>query len=351
MNRPINSSLFIHYKKKTNVFFKIVLALPGLLLSITAYSQGSDDTWQNSVIPQMYWQGYADSIARDSAYNAGLYLVSEYLDSSKFRAGYNYTVVNLKDDADITEHMFYLSGEHSMFPDMLPGKLIFRLDGYRGQSTLEYNVDNPPVIVTVINMGGGKKPGGSTTTIISGGSTTIKQSADITAFQPQLAFSNYAKTFYADIGYAYSKYEGTSKVEVDQFTPTIGFGWNDGYDWLQLRLYLIKIHGAALVFSDNQLESLETKYTYWFKDDSSTNMDFVRLSLLAGERALAVDSDAGVIYSTADKQNGSLQASIQWKLSDTSSMLTLVNYSRFVSDALLDNYDSVLLYVNLQHKW
>lgn len=344
MNTQPKSRLYAGHKKTLNGFFKVLLFLPTILLSTTAYSQGSDNAWQTKIVPQAYWQGYGGSTSRDSALNAGVYLVSEYLESAKLRAGYNYTLIDINNDAEITEQIIYLSGEYNMFPDKLPGKLTLRLDAYNGESTLEYNTANPPG-----KVGGGGMGGGGMSTTPS--QTVIKESADITAFQPQLAFINHAKTFYADIGYAYSEYDGTSKTEVDQITPTIGFGWNEGYNWLQLRAYLIKIDDTAFAYSNKRLESLEAKYTYWLKDKATTNMEFIRLSILVGERALAVDPDAGVIYSSADKQKSSLEAGVQWKLSDTLGMLTLVNYSNYVNDTLLDDYKSVLFYVNLQHKW
>ncbi len=332
MNMQPNNSLFIKYEKVSNTTFKLLLTLSGILLSTTAYSQNSDDLWQTKIVPQAYWQSYESSMSRKHAANAGVYLIADYLDSGRLGFGYNYTKLDLTNNAEISEDILYISGQYSLFPDMLPGKLALRLDAYIGDSTLQYNVTNPP-------------------SKVGGGSTTIKESTDITAFQPQLAFSNYAKTFYADIGYAYSKYNGISITEVKQITPTLGFGWNDGYDWLQLRAYLIKIDDAASAYSNNQLESLEAKYTYWFKDKTAMNMDFIRLSILVGERALAVDPDAGVIYSSADKQKGSIDGSIQWKLSERSNILTLVGYNHYVNDTLLDDYNSTLFYINLQQKW
>ena len=160
---------------------------------------------------------------------------------------------------------------------------------------------------------------------------------------------NYAKTFYADLGYAYSEYDGTTSTEVDQITPTIGFGWNESYDWLQLRGYFIKINESVPTYTDDQFNSLEAKYTHWFAD--STSIDYLRLSALLGERLLAVDPDAATIYSTADKQTGSIAASMQWKLSQTTNLLGLVSYNKYENQPLNDPYNSLLFYLNMQFQW
>ena len=133
---------------------------------------------------------------------------------------------------------------------------------------------------------------------------------------------------------------------MDQITPSFGFGWNDGYDWLQLRTYLINIDQVELSFGDDKFKSLEAKYTHWFSD-SKQALEFVRLSLLTGERILAVDPDAAVIYSIADIQKASLAGSMQWQLSANTKTLVSIQYDQY-EDANRNDYDSFLFYINLQ---
>ena len=310
----------------------VVFVGTALLLTPFHSTQAEDDAWQMDGTLQSYFQTYDGSLTRQGTYNAGAYLNAGYLDSGGIGFGYNYTFVDFDNNAELTEHLFHLSGRYHLYLDALPGKLTFRLDGYFGEDTLKYNT----------NTGGGGMGGGTTT-------VKIEETTDITAYQPQLAFTNYAKTFYADIGYAYSEYSGSVKTEVDQFTPTIGFGWNESYDWLQLRGYLINIDESVPVHTDNQFESLEVKYTHWFAD--STSIEYFRLTGLLGERLLAVDPDAGAIYSTADKQTGSVAASMQWKLSQATKMMALVSYGQHENESINDEYDSLLFYLNLQFQW
>ena len=307
------------------------------------YSQADDEKWQSKITPHLYWQEYNGSDTHNNTVNIGIYLNSEYLDSDKLTIGYYNTNTSLKNNALLSENILHLSGQHDIFLDIMPGKLTLRLDTYFGQSILEYNTANPPGSMSGGGMGNSGK--------LTGGSATIKETADISSFQPQLSYSNFAKTFYADIGYAYSEYKGTSSTEVKQLTPTVAFGWNDSYDWLQLRAYQINIDDTASAYNKNKLESLEVKYTHWIKDSVLNNIEYLRLSTLIGDRLLAVDPDARIIYSSADMQTGSIEASVEWKISKTDKILTLVNYSLYTNQVSLDDYNSVLLYINYQNKW
>ncbi|WP_455218748.1 hypothetical protein, partial [Kaarinaea lacus] len=178
----------------------LLLALYGvaLLFSPFHHTLAEDSNWQMKGTLQSYIQTYDGSLNRQGTFNAGAYLNADYLDSGGIAFGYNYTFVDFDNNAELTEHLFYLSGQYHLYLDALPGKLTLRLDGYAGEDTLKYNINNPPGTTGGGGMGGGGGMSGGTTTPASVNNVT--ESTDITAYQPQLAFINYAKTFYADIG-------------------------------------------------------------------------------------------------------------------------------------------------------
>ena len=322
----------------------ISLCVFSLILMNSNNCKAEDINWKSTIAPHLFLQGYNDSDTHNSTINIGAYMSYEYLDSDKLILGYNNTNTFLNNNAKISENTFHFSAQHNVFLDILPGKLTFRLDTYFGRSTLEYKILNPPGSIGAGGMGKSGK-------ITGGGSATVEESSDMTSYQPQLSYINFAKTFYADLGYAYSEYSGTSKTEVKQVTPTIGFGWNDSYDWLQFRFYRIDINDSASSNSKNKFESLETKYTHWTRNSDNTDIEYVRFSVLTGERVFAIDSDARVNYSNSDMQRGSIETSVQWKVSNTGKILALVNYSRYINQVSLDNYNSVLLYINYQNQW
>lgn len=326
----------------SNFFIVLVVSLYPLYIVAA-----ENNDWRKSGIVQSYLQSYSGDTTRTLDFNAGAYLNMDYLDSGGVSLGYNYTFADFDNDADLTEHLFYGSGRHHVYMDTLPGKMTLRFDAYFGEDTLRYNINNPPDPISGGHMGGGGMSGGSG----GGGSSFASESTDIVVYQPILAYSNFAKTFYVDIGYAHSEYSGTSDIDVDQLSPTAGFGWNESYDWLQIRGYFIELNHSVPAVDDDQFESIEIKYTHWFPDSNGTATEFWRLSGVFGERLLAVDPDAAVVYSISDKQTASLSASIQWKLSTTNRLLMLLNYNQYENISVNNDYDSILLYLNLQQQW
>lgn len=317
----------------------VVLATVIITLYSSNILSAENNDWQKSGIIQSYLQLYNGDTKRQLDFNVGAYLNMDYLDSGGISLGYNYTFTDFDNNADLTEHLFYLSGRHHVYLDAIPGKLTLRIDAYIGEDTLRYNVNNPPGPIAGGHMGRGN---------MGGGSSTVSESTDILVYQPILAYSNYNKTFYADLGYAHSEYSGTVDIDVDQITPSVGFGWNESYDWFQIRGYFIDFEPTGSSSDNDQFESVEIKYTHWLPDSNGATMEFWRLSGIFGDRLLAVDPDAAAVYTTSDKQTANFSTSIQWKLSSMTRLVMLLNYAEYENISVKNEYDSMLLYLNLQ---
>ena len=315
--------------------FSVLFSIAVLLLAFNVNAQDIDNSWNSTSTVQAYWQTYEETDTRENAFNVGLYLLGDYLESDTIGFGYNYTLVTLNNNADITEHLFYFTGRHAWFMDAFPGKLTLRLDAYRGEGVLAYRTNNPPT-------GMGKK-------FTSGGSNTTRETTTISVIQPIISYINYNKTFYLDLGYANSSYDQNPDANVSQLTPTLGFGWSQGYNWLQLRGYFISVDDTNGIWEDDTFQSLETMYTHWFAGTHVPQIDFMRLSVLSGKRVLTVDPDAASVHSTADEQIAGVAASIQWKLTKTMRLMAFVSANQYKNDFIADEYDSQLVYLNLQH--
>jgi len=301
----------------------------------TTASAGNFD-WQTTGMLQGYYRNYAESESRKKAYNIGAYLFADYLETVSLSLGYNYTFVELKSDGEVDENMFHLGGKYSWSSTALSGKISIAMDGYRG----EY---------TTTTKGSGAGVAG-----VSGGSVVnLTESTDIAVIHPQVSFINFARTLYLDLGYAYSEYDSDSfyDIEAHQITPAIGLGWNNAYDWLQLRGYFINIDQQTRILNDDDFTSAELKYIHWFQRKSPPYFDNIRLTLLAGERVLAVDSYAKTVNSVSDKQTGAVSMAGQWTVSTSLKLMLLVSYDEFANDVLADEYNSLLVYGNLQSQW
>jgi hypothetical protein len=308
--------------------------------SYSAASAANEHYWQFRGIAQSYYQDYDQSESRESTFNLGVYAFADYLENASLSFGYNYTFVDMSPNIEVDEHIVHAGGAYAWFSDALSGKLSLGLDAYGGKYTTSST--------TIISGGGGGMGG-------MGGSSrlTTSESTDITVLHPQLSFINFAKTFYLDIGYAYSEYDSgtTYDIEANQITPTIGFGWNNAYDWLQLRGYFISLDQQTRVLNDDDYAAAEFKYIHWFAEKSPPYFHNVRFTVLAGERTLAVDPDAKTVYSLSDKQTGSASVAGQWLLTQSLKLMLLVGYEQYENDLLADKYDSLLFYGNIETQW
>jgi len=321
-----------------------------ILLSITISSvqavYAEEELWQFNHTLETNLQTYNGAADRKDSHSAGYYISADYLDTGNLAFSYNNTSVNLGNNSYITENLYFLSGEYHQYPDSLPGKLSLRFDSYFGKDTLEYSISAPPPTTP----GPGQGPGYGKINNHRAASDTVKESIDINTYYFQCAFINYKKTFYTDIGYAFTEYSATSNTVVKQITPSVGFGWNDSYDWIQLRVYFIELQKDTSAFNEDKFESLETKYTHWLPDKASSKLEFIRFTLLSGKRVLAVDPDTTTIYSITDLHKTSFSSSLQWKTTKNRKIQAAIQYDQYHNSILADNYDSYLFYINLQFR-
>lgn len=324
-----------------SVVKNISLILIILVISLTTYAEA---LWQFDHIFQTNIQNYNGTDDRKNAKNIGYMISADYLDSASLSLGIDHTSVNLSSNADVNEELFFISGEYHLYPDSLPGKLTLRFDTYSGKDTLEYSLSSPPSTTP----GPGPGPGFGKTKTSRAAADVVTETIDIDSYYLHSAFINYKKTYYTDIGYAYSIYSATSDTIVHQITPSVGLGWNNSYDWLLWRAYFIKLNEDTPAYGKEQLESLEIKYSHWLPDEPESSIELIELTFMSGERVLAVDPYTTTIYSITDMQKTSLSGGIQWKLSKNTKSMAVIQYDQYRNITLSDNYESFLFYINLQ---
>jgi len=322
-----------------SVVKNIALALFILVTSLMAYAE---ELWQFDHIFQTNIQTYNGTDDRKNANNIGYMIAANYLDSGRLSFGIDHTSVNLGNNAEVNEELFFLSGEYYLYPDSLPGKLTLRFDAYFGKDSLKYSLSSPPPSTP------GPGPGFGKIITNRAATDTVTESIDINSYYLRSAFINYKKTYYTDIGYAYSKYSATSGTIVHQITPSVGMGWNNSYDWLLWRAYIIKLDEDSPAYGKEKFESLEVKYSHWLPDEPETRIELVELTLMSGERVLAVDPYTTTIYSITDMQKTSMSGAIQWRLSKNTKSMAVMQYDQYRNITLSDNYESFLFYINLQ---
>ena len=302
-------------------------------------AQSADESWYWTGSGQLFLRSYTGSAQLNSLSNFSVFLTGEYFERGGFTVGYSLDTFNYIPDSsnrrrNTDENTLFLSGKISFHPDQLPGRLTLRLDGYAGNEGISFTR-------TPSSMGGGSPR------------RTITAGDMFVAVNPMVSFLNYSKTFYADLGYAYSSYrsdDSADDIDISQWTPTLGFGFNRAYDWLQLRTYLISLSSSNRVGDKESTAALEAKWTHWFSADAPLNLHSARLILVAGERIYTVDSDARSLYNVPDLQTSGISFGAEWKLSEQTSLLLQSGYEAYEGVLLKDRYDSGYMYIYMSSR-
>ena len=317
------------------VLLNAALGLPAALAQTT-------DPWEMRLTAQTVYGSYNDADLRDSLFGAGFFLGGDYLEKGGFTVGYTYTEVDGKGSGagtfdTLEENTAYLSGKLHSYPDSFAGRLTWRLDGYLIKDDASGKGNN--------NNGQGNS-GNAEGAYVAG-------DADIGVVNPIVTFMNNAKDLSFEMGYAYSNYDydGGDEYQVHQVTPTMGFAVGGPANWIQLRAYFIHISEDDVNDGNNDTTAVEARWTHWFGPSRPLGLDSVGLSGMVGERFLAVDSDAAVVYTLADEQQGSVALNGVWKLGEKTSLMLQGGYEQYENRVINNDYDSTYIYLNLSHKW
>jgi len=291
---------------KTGVVLACCLAVPTLATA--------NDDWRITSDVQAQFGSYSKSLLRDNVSSAGAIVAADYLDKAGFTVAGSGTKVKFKTTPTITQQSYFLSGRYHLFLDALPGILTLRLDGHAiNNNDTTGNTDGVRVIA------------------------------------PQLSFTNFDKTWYVDLGYARSTYK--NNLTLNQYTPTLGLGFNEQADWLQVRGYLIDVSNPARAQNKKSTAAGEVKWSHWFAPGNVLALHKMQLGLLAGERVFAVDGDAAAIYNLADVQRGSATLGLTWKTSDNSHIMVLGGQERYLDNTIGNSYTSRFGYVDASVQW
>lgn len=257
---------------------------------------------------------YSGSILRDRFSDVGVVISGAYLDQGGVTVGFSNTRINLKAAAAIKQDNTLLSGRLNYWPDGWGGRMTLRLDAHRiNNNDATGNTD------------------------------------DVSVIAPQVSWLSTDKTLYADLGYAKSRYQ--NQLDVTQFTPTIGFGLNDGADWIQVRNYLIGGLNPARASGKSSTYGLDASWTHYFAPGSALLPASLALTLAAGEKIYAVDMDAQSVANLADLNKGAATVALGWNITKNTKLLVLAGQSRYRNVTLSNDYKLNLGYVNLMVNW
>ncbi len=275
-----------------------------VFLSLCIYTSiaSAEDSWKFQLDIQGEGGGYRNSLFRNYILGGGIYIHADH-ENGGISLGYNRTRIDFKlGIGDIFQEEYYVSSRVHFKPPVLEGVFTTRLDFYR--------VNN-------------NDPGNYTD--------------DVIIFAPQLSWMNQSQSFYLDVGYARSIYR--RNLDVDQLTPTIGFAFNDGFDWIQLRTYLIKSSNSLRSQGKAETVAVDAKWTHYFGQDMPLGLlEYIRIGLLIGERVFAVDGDAIDIFNLSNTQKGTVSFTTKWSLTEKQKVYLGFALSRYKNGFVDDEY-------------
>jgi hypothetical protein len=275
----------------------------------------AENSWNYRLDIQGEGGSYRGSLFRDYIAGGSVFVHANHKRGG-VTLGFTRTRINFKAGiGDIDQEEWFASGRLHRKTSMLKGKFTTRLDFYR--------INN-------------NDPGNYTD--------------DVIIIAPQLSWMNQNKSFYLDIGYARSIYR--RDLDVDQLTPTIGFAFNGGHDWIQLRSYLIKSSNSLRSQGKAETIAVDAKWTHYFGQDKPLgSLEYIRVGILAGERVFAVDGDAIDVFNLSNTQKGTVTLTTKWALSEKQKLLLGVGLSRYKNGFVDDEYTLPIGYAGYSIKF
>ena len=275
----------------------------------------ADDSWNIKTAVQGTFLGYANSKIRDSLYEAGATVSANYLDQGGVTLGYTHSQLNYKNATPtLNQDAYFISARKHFYVDALAGKITLRADGH-----FINNNDS------------------------SGDTNNVK------VWTTQASYTSYDKQYYADFGYASSRYQ--NNLHIDQYTPTVGLALFDNNAWLQIRVYFIETSNPDRAEGLSSTQAAEIKYTYWLSPDGYLKPSNLQLSGLVGRRLYAVDMDANYVANLADVQNGGITTGAEWRLGDHGKLLLLGGDNFYKNRTTGDSYSGAFGYLNASIVW
>jgi hypothetical protein len=249
--------------------------------------------WKVSLNPSYTIASYQGSTNRQNLYEKGFTLSTVYKEELGLTLGLSNTFINFDGGAYTDQNNSLLSGNWKYAALTVPGKWNARFD-----------------IHSIKN------------------NDTTGNTDQVKTLAPQLSWTSNTGALYLDLGYARSTY--LNNLSVHQFTPTIGFSLNDGYDWVQIRGYAISGMNPERAVGKSATSAVDFKWTHYLTPARSAYKPAsFSVGLMAGEKLYAVDMDAQSVANIADVQTSGINVAGNWTISKASKLMLLAGQSGF----------------------
>jgi hypothetical protein len=280
----------------------------------------ADERWYIDATVNGLAGQYSDSELRDNFYSGSAWLNVDYIDIYSFAVAYNNLNVNFKNtgpvEFDINQQAFAGRFQYYFYNDTLGGKITTQL--------VAYNVSNDvrPAVA-----------------------------GDIIIVSPKIVYTSYGKGLSMDFEYVWSRYSDNGNLIVQQFAPSIGFGFNKKSDWLMLKAYLIRSDNKFITQGEEELISARIKWSHWLSPNAIFGLDNFFIDVLAGERVFAVDNESFTLYNLEGVQQGSVLLGLGWRVGEDFDVTAIAGVEEYKNKFIDNEYRREYLYISLSKHW
>ncbi|MBF0471400.1 MAG: hypothetical protein HQL48_08495 [Gammaproteobacteria bacterium] len=248
---------------------------------------------------------YSDSRIRDGKIGSGGSIRADYLDSFGGTVAYQYHRIHYLQGFDqIEQNDYYVSFYKKFRPDPLSGVISLSLGAF-----------------SLAN--GDPKPGTNRARI----------------FSPTLSYLPFSGEYFVALSYAesiYPEYDEqlfSEALTLQQWTPVVGFAFNQQRQWLQLRGFFISSSDRRRSSQAEATTGGEISLTHYFGRERLFAINYLKVSASFGERMFAVDNDTIAVYNLPDVDRGGGSLVVEWQLTQGVTLLLAGGVEAFLFDA------------------
>jgi len=254
--------------------------LLSLLLGTASLLAQSDSEFHGVAGVRATGLAYSPEAEQERLGSGGVFLDMDFKSHGGFKFSFDSTAIDYRTATRKQENQGSFSGRFYLPLEEVPGKLIFRVDGLRANYQEASGVTRN-LRATGFHVG------------------------YLSDLNPVMA------SFYLDLGFTLSNYQ--TGLQVDQWTPTLGFGLNDNYDWISLSLDHTTLRSALVPDWKEPHTSYQLGWSHFLKPGMALKPRSLRASLQLGEQVYGVDSEGGVANTLGHTQKGRWSVGLAWK--------------------------------------
>ncbi len=255
----------------------------------------AEEDWKFNTAINAMTGHYASSQTMDRQHGTGIRMAGEYKQVWGWSTSLQTTQIKmmpLMPSPTQDQQNWMLSGYVHTAMDQVPGHWRLQLDGYQ-----IHNND------------------------------TVGNSDGVRVLAPLITWIAPTQALKVDAGYATSHYKGASPHH--QLTYSLGFGFNQYRDWIELRGYSISQLNPNYALGQQNTRATDFKITHLLASAAPWVPHAITVNLERGKKIYFLDVPTQTVYNLPMMHEGGEKIATTWKLSSGSSLSLIASQTRY----------------------